>query len=179
MAMQNTLSGFGMKTSLAAVGLLGLTACHSANMANKPCQLQKLTIVPADAGNTTYVGASGDIEVRFRNENAPAVADVFPDPVVTVTNRRNGHSCDITDGAGVWSGKSVYLDADTRVLVLNEYSGASDVLAFYQPSNCKRLMELDVSNEQWEVDTGHIRLGSQQLRLDSRCSTQTPKPETR
>ena len=169
-----------MKTYIAMVALLGSTACHSADMAIKPCQLQKLAIVPTDASNNTYVGVSGEIEVRFRNENAPAAADVFPDPVVTVKNRRSGYSCEIKDGAGIWSGKSVYLDADKRVLVLNEYSGASDVLAFYQPSNCKRLAEVNVSNQRWEVRNDRIRLGPQHLQLDSRCLTQTSiQPVTR
>lgn len=123
-----------MKTFIAVVTLLGSTACHSADIANKPCQLQKLSILPADARNEIYAGMSGNIEVQFRNENAPAVTDVFPDSVVTIRDRRNGQSCEIKDGTGIWSGKSVYLDADKRVLVLNEYSGATDLLAFYRPT---------------------------------------------
>lgn len=163
-----------MKTFIAVVTLLGATACHSADIANKPCQLQKLSILPADARNETYVGTSGNIEVQFRNENAPAVTDVFPDPVVTIKDGQTGQSCEIKGGTGIWSGKSVYLDADKRVLVLNEYSGATDLLAFYRPTNCERLTEMDVSNQQWEILKDSIHLGPRQFKLDSRCLTQAP-----
>lgn len=165
-----------MKLFIALVTLLGLAACHSTDVASKRCELQRLSILSTDSSrNEIYAGRSGDIEVQFRNENAPTAADVFPDPLVTINNRATGKSCDIKDGGGIWSGKSVYLDADRRILILNEYSGANDSLIFYNPMTCERLTQIDVSNKQWAILKDRIRLGQQELTLDSRCLAQALK----
>lgn len=149
-----------MKKFIVFWGLLGLAGCHSPQAISKDCMLQKIPVISTDPSrNEVYAGKGVAIEVQFRNENAPKPADIFPDPRVTVKNLTTAKSCDIKDGTGIWSGKSVYLDANERVLVLNEYSGSSDTLIFYDPRTCHRLAELDVSNRRWEISADRIRTG--------------------
>ena len=170
-----------MKGFTILLGVLGLAGCHASTITSKECVLQKIPVVSADPSrNEAYVARAMTIEVRFRNENAPNPAEVFPDPLVTVKNLTTAKSCDIKDGYGIWS--SVYLDANERVLVLNGYSGASDTLYFYNPKTCDKLAELDVSGKRWEISGDRIRthqycMGDdvtscpslQEFRLDSRC----------
>lgn len=149
-----------MKKLIILLGLLGLAGCHSSPATSKNCVLQKIPVISSDpARNEVYTGKGAAIEVQFRNENAPKPADIFPDPRVTVKNITTAESCDIKDGSGIWSGKAVYLEASEHVLVLNEYSGSSDTLIFYDPKTCRRLAELDVSNRRWEIATDRIRTG--------------------
>ena len=152
-------------------------------MATDYCKLQNIPVVSADPSrNNIYYGRRGNYEVQFRNENAPTPTDNFPDPMVTVKNITSGKSCDIKDASGIWAGESVYLDMKQRVLLLNEYSGSSDTLIFYDPAQCRKLDELDVSGKRWEVASDRIRIGREcedddintcrhidEMNLDSRC----------
>ena len=158
-----------MKSFIPLAIWLGVSACQTMPTASEPCELRRLSLVSTDPlRNEIYAGMSGDIEVQFRNENAPTAADVFPEPRVTIKNRATGKSCDITDG-GIWTGHSVYWDAGGRVLVLHEYSGSNDSLVFFNPTSCERLAQIDVSNNDWEILRDRIRVGRQQFVLDSRC----------
>jgi len=151
-----------MNRYLIFVGYLGLVGCHSSLAIGSDCTLSKISVTTTDPSrNEVYAGKAQTIEVQFRNENAPKTADVYPYPQVTVRNLSTAKYCDIKDGNGIWSGKSVYLDKNERVLVLNEYSGASDTLAFYDTRTCRRLSELDVSSRRWEIAEDRIRIGQQ------------------
>lgn len=166
---------------LGLLGLLGLASCHMSQSLAKDCALQKIPIVSTDSSrNEIYAARTVTIEVQFRNEDAPNPAEVFPDPLVTVKNLTTAKSCDIKDGYGIWS--SVYLDANERALILNEYSGSSQILLFYDPKTCRKLAKLDVSGKSWEISGDRIRThqycmgddiapcpSTQEFRLDNRC----------
>jgi hypothetical protein len=177
--------------SVVCIGLLGLAGCQAPQAAESSCDLQKISVVSTDpARNEVYVARAAGVEVQFRNENAPAPAEVFPDPRVTVRDLESARSCDIQDNGGIWSGRSVYLDTRARVLVLNAYSGSSDALIFYDPTTCQKLAELDVSGKRWEILGDRVRTGQecsgedvascktiQELSLGARCLvTGNPKP---
>ena len=178
-----------MKGFIILLGILGLASCHASVIPSKDCALQKILVRSTDPSrNEVYVAKRQGIEVQFRNENAPKPVEVFPDPLVTVKNITAAKSCDIRDGNGIWSGKSVYFDADERALILNEYSGATDALNFYDPKTCQRLAQLDVSNKRWEISGDRIRTGEhckddgitscrsiQELRLDNHCLVKESK----
>lgn len=160
---------------IALVALPALSACQPTESTREPCELRSLSIVSTDPlRNEIYAGRGGDIEVQFRNENAPTAADVFPEPRVTIQNRATGKSCDITDG-GIWTGDSVYLDAAGRALVLHEYHTNYDSLRFFNPLSCEQLAQIDVSNQDWQVLRDRIRRGREELMLDSRCLARVPK----
>jgi hypothetical protein len=163
--------------------LIFFTSCHLLNTATNDCKLQNIKIVSADLSrNDIYYGRGGNYEVQFRNENAPNPADNFPDPLVTVKNTTAGESCDIKDASGIWAGESVYLDTKQRVLLMNEYSGSSDTLVFYDLTSCRKLDEYDVSGKRWEIAFDKIRIGQEcqgddvntcrhldEIHLNSRC----------
>ena len=149
-----------MKIFVIILGMLAAGISLASQASGKECALNKLPIRSTNPSlNKIYAGKVGSIEVRFHNENAPKPADIFPDPRVVVRNLTTAKSCYIKDGSGIWSGTAVYLDANERVLVLNEFSGSSDLLVLYDPKTCRRLAELDVSSRQWAVSADRIRTG--------------------
>lgn len=170
-----------MKGLITLLGFLSLVSCHAMAIPDKDCVLQNIPVVSTDSlRNETYAARTTTIEVLFRNEDAPNPAKVFPDPLVTVKNLTTAKSCDIKDDYGIWS--SVYLDVNERVLILNEYSGSSEILFFYDPKTCRKLAKLDVSGKSWEISGGRIRThqycmgddvtpcpSTQEFRLDNRC----------
>ena len=126
--------------------------------------------------------------MHFRNEDAPNPAEVFPDPLVTVKNVKTAKSCDILDGSGIRSDKSVYLDTSNRMLILYQYSGSNDFLIFYDPNTCQKLTEIDVSGKSWEISGDRISthqycMGNdltpcptiQEFKLDNRCLAKDSK----
>ena len=181
-----------MKGLITLLGFLSLVSCHAMAIPDKDCVLQNIPVVSTDLlRNEVYVARKKAIEVHFRNENAPKPAEIFPDPLVTVRHLNTAKSCDIADGDGIWSGKSVYLDANEHILILNEYSGANDTLVFYDTRNCHRLDELDVSGKRWQISGDRIRTGQhcegdavtscrsiQELKLDRHCLAKTAKSFT-
>lgn len=166
-------------------GLFVLSACHMPVMADKACTMEHVPVVAADsARRDVYIGKSSTVLIKFHNENAPKAADVFPDSSVRVERVGAGASsaCEIKEGQGIWSGKKVYLERRAQVLLLNEYSGASDSLSFFSTQTCAKLDELDVSGRRWEVLPDRIRLGRhcrddtvascqeiQDIKLTARC----------
>ena len=107
-----------MKQFLIVLGVVALASCHASVIPNKECTLQKIpAISTSPSRNEIYVARGKVIEVQFRNENAPITAEVFPDPLITVKNLTSSKSCDIKDGNGIWSGKSIYLDEIGRAHV--------------------------------------------------------------
>ena len=170
--------------SVIYLGLVGLLGCQVSTIAGNECMLQRIPVKSTDPlRNEVYVARAKGIEVRFRNENAPTPAEVFPDSLVTVRNLKTAQSCEVKNGSGIWSGQSVYLDANERLLILNAYSGASDTLVFSNPKTCQGLAEVDVSNKRWEISGNSIRTGERfrgdhvdscrsirVLRLDESCS---------
>lgn len=153
--------------------LLLLCAALSLN-ANAQCTLNALPIVPLDPGKRDiYIGTSAAIEVRFINEKEDAEPDAFPEPPMTITQLSNGVKCAV-DG-GIWLRKAVYLSADGKTLMTQEYSGSSDQLNFYDTRSCRKIGMLDVSNAKWTLDKGTLQVLSQHgkaktIKLNQSCT---------
>jgi Tse1 toxin immunity protein Tsi1 len=124
------------------------------------CFLTQLPINPiTSARKDIFVGKGKIIEVRFRNENTSQMVEVFPEPPLTVRNQLSGRSCDI-DG-GVWVRQAVYLDADEKTLLVQEFSGSNDFLVFYDTTTCQKQSEIDVSGARWKISNNQISIGRQ------------------
>ena len=148
-----------MKLPLLSLLIFMLVGCQKFGETSS-CNLRNIQIKSDDVLlNADYSAKSGLFNVQFRNEDAPNVVDVFPDPLVVVKNLKTASACEIVDANGIWSGKAVYVDNVNQVLLLNEYSGSTAVLILYDMTTCKRLDEINVSGSHFEVATNHIRTG--------------------
>jgi len=124
------------------------------------CALTQVPINPIEpARNDIFVGKAATLELRFRNESARQGVDVFPEPPLTVHHSASGESCDI-DG-GIWVRRSVYLSADEKILLVQEFSGSNDQLVFYDTTTCKKRSEIDVSGARWKIANNQISIGRQ------------------
>lgn len=150
-----------MKKLSTALLLFSLFGCHSLQAQNQACILKNIPVASIDPSrNDIYIAKSYTFEIQFHNENAPNPADIFPDPLIKIRKIATNEFCEIIDGYGIWSGRSVYLDTSEQTLVLNEFSGSSDTLIFYNPRTCHRLMEFNVSNKLWKILADRIRTGN-------------------
>lgn len=123
------------------------------------CQLNLLPIEPlAPDQRGIYVGKQGGVEVRFINEK-DGEPEAFPEPPMTIANLASGSRCEV-DG-GIWLRKAIYLSADGKMLMAQEYSGSADQLNFYDTRTCRKTGVLDVSQATWHLDKGAIKVHRQ------------------
>ncbi|HEY9101224.1 hypothetical protein [Chitinimonas sp.] len=125
-------------------------------MASPVNEFSQLPINPAgDSGR--YVGSGKQVEIQFTLAPDASSTDIFPEPPLVITQRRDGSQCSI-DG-GIWVRKAVYLDASEQRLLVQEYSGSNDALLVYRTSDCKLLKTVDVSNRRWQVAGEKVLIG--------------------
>lgn len=141
------------------------------------CTLNVLPIAAlAPDKRNVYIGKRGDIEVRFINEKE-GEPTVFPEPPMTIRNLASGSHCEV-DG-GIWLRSAIYLSADGKTLMAQEYSGASDQLNFYDTRTCRKTALLDVSNAKWHLDKNTLQVLRQNSKAKSfplnHSCTITPK----
>jgi hypothetical protein len=141
---------------LIAVGMVvcfaggGAAACEGA--------LAQVQIDPVEPGRTdVFTGKGRTVEIRFTSDTGQADPDVFPEPPLVVRNLASGAECKIN--GGIWVRRSVWLTADERGVVVEEYSGSNDRLAVYDTASCKELSALDVSEARWQVADGQLTTG--------------------
>lgn len=120
--------------------------------------LAQVQIDPIEAGRTdVFTGKGRTVELNFNSDTGQADPDVFPEPPLIVRNIASGAECRIT--GGIWVRRSVWLTADERGVVVEEYSGSNDRLAVYDTATCKQLSALDVSDARWQVTDGQLTTG--------------------
>ena len=119
--------------------------------------LQPLAIQQKSPESTlVFTGKGSAVTVEFINETGRANVDEFPEPPLTI-RRKEGAACEV-DG-GIWVRRSAHLSKDEKVLMLQEYSGSSDSLVFYDTANCKELRRLDISSARWELSGDQLLIG--------------------
>ena len=140
------------------------------------CTLTKVEIRPLTVENgETYVGQSGDVELKFHNDVQGRAVTVFPEPPLAIHHAQPASDCSIDDG-GVWGRDGVWLTPDGNTLVTTESSGAYQGLVFHDTRSCAKVGEVDVSGSSWNVEGRSIILkqaaaphAKKTLRLDASC----------
>jgi hypothetical protein len=97
--------------------------------------------------------------LTFTNERPQEDVNAFPEPPIEIRDTATGRGCDIEDG-GIWRRDTVFLGADEQMLVVLEFSGSNDWLAFFDTTSCARVGEVDVSIARWEVGAERIKVGT-------------------
>lgn len=144
----------------------------TANVNAGSCTLINLPINPiSPEPSDIYTGQSSVVEVQFHNDKVTGTVDVFPEPPLTINNRKFNTSCAI-DG-GVWARNAVYISNDDSVVVMHEFSGSNDSLNFYSTQSCKKLNEIDISNSTWNIKESEISIAKQGV---SNSKKQATKP---
>lgn len=107
-----------------------------------------------------FIASGKQVEVHFFSyREADSVAiDSFPEPPVIVRDKTSSAQCEIDDG-GIWARAEVYLSADERYVLMNEFSGSGGDLVAYDTRTCKEVGRLDVSDSHWEIRGTEARLG--------------------
>lgn len=138
--------------------VLGLpcTACFAA-----PCEYFRVAVDPADSGQPgMYAGSRGSIELFFRSERTEGEVDVFPEPPLRIRDKDAGKECRIEEG-GIWARGEVFLNQSGSVLMVREYSGSNDWLAFYSTSDCAKRGKVDISGARWKVELDRVLVGTE------------------
>lgn len=140
------------------------------------CSFSKMEINPiTPENNNIFSGKSDFVEIRFNSEKDDANVSVFPEPPLTIINKRLGTECNIA--GGTWVRGSVFISNDTSMLATQEFSGSNDSLIFYSTATCKKITTIDISNSSWELNGSKlttIRKKSQKTAttayvIDSNC----------
>lgn len=140
------------------------------------CTLAKVEIKPLTVENgETYVGQSGEVELKFHNDVQGRAVTVFPEPPLAVHRAQPASDCSIEDG-GVWSRDGVWLTPDGATLVTTESSGSYQGLVFHDTRSCAKVGEVDVSGSTWSVEGGALVVkqaagahAKKTVRLDAAC----------
>lgn len=139
---------------LLATILLHVTACAGAR-----CRLERVPVVEAPGDPSgEYLAKRGSIEIVFRDFGSQHPVEVFPEPPLIVRDLGTGRECRIEEG-GIWVRDAVFLSADGSTLVVKEYSGSNDWLAFYGTADCGKKAEIDLSAARWEIAGDRVRVG--------------------
>ncbi|MEQ1621763.1 MAG: hypothetical protein ABL919_10175 [Methylococcales bacterium] len=124
------------------------------------CTLTNVPINPMSPDRTDiYIGQSNMVELQFRNDKVTGTVEVFPEPPLTINNRKSNTSCAIE--GGVWARNGVFISNDDSVVVVHEFSGSNDSLNFYNTQTCKKLNEIDISNSTWNIKESEISVAKQ------------------
>jgi len=150
-----------MRVPLFLLPLLGAACAHSLEEA----VFHQTAVVLAQgspAQPKQFMASGKRIAILFRSDSSAAAheIDVFPEPPVIIRDKTGGASCQIMEG-GIWVRSAVYLSADERHVVLNEYSGSASDLVSYDTRTCREVKRLDVSGMRWTVEKTRLRLGKQ------------------
>jgi len=131
-------------------------ACSASRAA---CELSRVEVEQAQPQrHDQFVGHQGRMELVFHNEKRGGPVDAFPEPPLIVRNVDTKQECRIEEG-GIWVRGDVFLSTDGKTLMVREYSGSNDWLAFYETSNCMKVGEIDISNAKWKLRSPGIAVG--------------------
>jgi len=119
----------------------------------------KISVEPLGATSKQFIADGQRIAILFQNDSDTAASDIdiFPEPPVTIRDKKKNTSCEISEG-GIWVRTEVYLTADERYILMNEYSGSGSDLISYDTSTCLKTKQLDVSGMNWRIDGDKVHL---------------------
>lgn len=145
----------------AIIRAVAIAVCSLSSVACSvsPCRLTRLTAQPAADRPGEFIAAQGRLEVIFHSDSTTAPIEVFPEPPVIVTDTVRETECRIEEG-GIWIRDAVYVSKLGQTLMLKEYSGSNDWLAFYRTDDCVKIAEIDVSGARWAVVESRVVVGS-------------------
>ena len=147
-----------MRYGIAFCSWIFLSLIQSLDVYADSCALQHLEINPiAHDRKDTFVGKGRTLDIQFSNESKKEPIKVFPEPPIKVFHHQSGLHCEI-DG-GVWLRDGVFLSNNEALLVVLEFSGASNHLKFYSTENCSQRSDLDVSGARWKIESNKITIG--------------------
>jgi len=140
-----------MKLRFLIVSLL-LQSCSHSVFATEDV-FHKVSVNPLEATLKQFIADGQRIAILFQNDSDAAASniDVFPEPPVTIRNKKKNTSCEISEG-GIWVREEVYLTADEHYVLMNEYSGSGSDLVSYDTRTCLETKRLDVSGMRWRLD---------------------------
>ena len=133
--------------------LFGLTSCAGAST----CSFTKIDINAADTHkNDIFSGSSGHIEIRLNSEMNDSLVELFPEPPLTIINKKTQTQCNIN--GGVWVRNSVFVSSNRSTLATYEFSGSSGSLNFYDTTTCKMIATVDTSDYTWELTSSNLKM---------------------
>jgi len=118
----------------------------------------KVPVAPLTDDSKQFAARGQNVSVIFQSDHNMADIDSFPEPPVIVRHEKSGSSCEIVEG-GIWVRSELYLSADERYVLMNEYSGSSADLVSYDTQTCREINRFDVSGMHWDIDGRNARLG--------------------
>lgn len=150
-----------------------LSAIVSVAFANT-CDVERVAIDPISSDNNAiYIGKTENLEIQFKNDKLVGEVEAFPEPPMIVRNRKTNTECQV--GSGIWLRNAVFVDRAERQLITEEFSGSNTVLNFYDTHTCKRLSQVDISGDSWEINSRKLvtqkikRHGKRIYNLDKNC----------
>ena len=150
---------FGRMTSTGVVACVCFLAAGCA-ASRAACVLSRVAVEPTQGQpDDRFVGRQGRTELVFHNEKRGGSVEIFPEPPLIVRNVETKQECRIEEG-GIWTRAEVFLNSESNTLMVREYSGSNDWLAFYDTSNCAKVAGIDISKAKWALRADGIAVGT-------------------
>jgi hypothetical protein len=130
---------------LAAVAISGIFSVHV--FAGDYISVKKIELKP-DENQVRYVGKGEKVVVSFKNTGRPDFG--FNEPPFLIGRIGESNTCLAGENGGIWVTGGMYFSNDERLIILRAYSGSSEYFEFYEANNCKKIVEVDMS----EIEIG-------------------------